>query len=61
MGVTTISAGGSVDRNRSLSQDASYQWLLWVDDQGVVREQAGLESGELPAIPGLPAALAADW
>ena len=47
--------------DRSLSQDASYERLLWVDGEGVVREQAGLSSGELPAIAGVPEALAADW
>jgi hypothetical protein len=59
--VTTISGGGSVDSSRSLAQDTSYRWLLWVDAEGVVREQAGLSSGELPAIAGLPEALSADW
>jgi hypothetical protein len=57
----TISGGGSVDSSRSLAQDDSYRWLIWVDSEGVVREQAGVESGELPAIAGLPEALAADW
>ena len=37
------------------------EWLLWVDEAGVVREQAGFESGELPPIEGLPEALVADW
>jgi hypothetical protein len=59
--MTTVSGGGSVDSSRSLSQDASYEWLLWVDSEGVMREQAGLSSGELPAIPGVPEALTADW
>ena len=58
---TTISGGGSVSSYRSLAQDGSYRWLLWVDGEGVVREQAGLESGELPEITGLPEALSADW
>jgi hypothetical protein len=59
--MTTMSGGGSLDSSRSFSQDASYEWFLWVDGEGVVREQAGLSSGELPAIPGLPEAISADW
>jgi hypothetical protein len=59
--LTTVGGGGSTDSYRSLSQDVSFAWLLWVDGEGVVREQASLHSGELPAIAGLPKALTADW
>ena len=59
--LTTISGGGSTSSSRSLGQDVSYQWLLWVDRDGVVREQASLHSGELPAIADVPEALSADW
>jgi hypothetical protein len=60
-GRLTISSGGPVDDDRDLSQDASYGWLLWVDEAGVVREQAGFESSERSPIDGLPEALVADW
>ncbi len=60
-GTLTISGGGSVADDRSLSQDRSYGWLLWVDEAGVVRQQAGQESGDRPPIDRLPKALAADW
>jgi hypothetical protein len=60
-GTLTISSGGPVEDDRGLSQDVSYGWLLWVDEAGVVREQAGMESGDRPPVAGLPEALAADW
>jgi hypothetical protein len=60
-GTLSVSSGGPVDDDRSLSQDASYRWLLWVDEAGVVREQAGHESGDRTVITGLPEGRAADW
>ena len=60
-GTLSISSGGPIDDDRSLSQDASYHWLLWVDEAGVVREQAGHESSERTPISGVPEAIAADW
>jgi hypothetical protein len=60
-GISNTFSGGPVDDDRSLSQDASYRWLLWVDEEGVVREQAGFESADRPPIDGLPEALVADW
>lgn len=53
--------GGPVEDDRTVSQDASFHWILWVDEAGVVREQAGFESGDRVPIEGLPEALAADW
>jgi FtsX extracellular domain len=60
-GTLNISSGGPVDDDRGLSQDASYRWLLWVDEEGVVRQQAGHESGDRTILTDLPEALAADW
>ena len=67
-GTLNISRGTPIADERSLAQDGSYRWLLWVDEGGVVREQAGHESGGRTPIPGLPEALAsgpgsiaADW
>jgi hypothetical protein len=60
-GMLNIAFGGPVDDDRSLSQDASYRWLLWVDESGVIREQAGHESSERDPIRALPRAIAADW
>lgn len=60
-GTPTISSGGPVDDDRWLSQDVSYRWLLWVDEEGVVREQAGFESSDRRILEGLPEAIAADW
>lgn len=60
-GTLNISSGNPIEDDRSLSQDASYRWLLWVDEEGVVREQAGHESGDRTVIVGLPEALVADW
>jgi hypothetical protein len=59
-GMLTISSGGPVDDDRQLSQDTSYRWLLWVDEQGRVLSQAGHGSGDRTPLD-LPAALAADW
>lgn len=56
-----ISAGEPIEDDRGRSQDASYDWILWVDEEGVVKEQAGFETGDVTPIPGLPEALAADW
>ena len=60
-GTPNISHGTPLADERSLSHDGSYHWLLWVDEEGVVREQAVHESGDRTPIPGLPEALAADW
>jgi hypothetical protein len=60
-GVLNLSSGEPVDDDRSLSQDVTYGWLLWVDEAGVVREQAGHESGDRTPVAGLPEALVADW
>ena len=60
-GMLNIVSGGPVDDDRTLSQDVSYGWLLWVDEAGVVQEQAGGPSGDRTPIAGLPEALAADW
>jgi hypothetical protein len=57
----TISSGDPIADDRSLSQDATYGWLLWVDEAGVVRQQAGHESGDRTPITVLPEALTADW
>lgn len=60
-GTSVISSGEPIDDERGLSQDTTYNWLLWVDEQGVVREQDGHVSGDRTPIDGLPKALAADW
>lgn len=60
-GTRTISSGGPVDDDRSRSDDVSRQWILWVDQDGTVLEQAGHESGDRTPIEGLPKAIAADW
>lgn len=60
-GTLDISSGDPVEDDRSLSQDASHRWLLWVDEEGVVRAQDGHQSGDRTVIVGLPEALAADW
>ena len=60
-GTPVTSSGGPIDDERSLSLDGSYTWLLWVGEEGVVREQDGHESGDRLPIAGLPEALAADW
>jgi len=60
-GVLVMGSGEPVEDDRTLSQDLSYQWLLWVDEGGVVREQAFIGSGDRTPINGLPGALVADW
>jgi hypothetical protein len=60
-GTPNIVSGGPVADDRSLSQDRSYTWILWVDEEGVVRQQEGFESSDRTPIEGLPEALAADW
>jgi hypothetical protein len=60
-GTLTVSSGGPIEDDRSLSQDRSYEWLLWVDEVGVVRQQAGHESGDRTPVNGLPETLTADW
>ena len=52
--------GTPVAGDRSLSHDRSYEWLLWVDLPGTVREQP-FESADRRPIAGLPPAIAADW
>jgi hypothetical protein len=56
-----VSDGDPIADDRGRAQDASYEWILWVDEEGVVKEQAGFESGDITPIAGLPRALAADW
>ncbi len=60
-GILSTVSGGPVADDRGLSQDRSYRWLLWIDEAGVVREQAGFEAPDRTPIAGLPAAIAADW
>jgi dipeptidyl aminopeptidase/acylaminoacyl peptidase len=60
-GMLNVVAGDAVINTRSISQDPSYQWILWVDGDGVVREQAGAQSSDRTPISGLPTALSADW
>jgi hypothetical protein len=60
-GTPNIVSGGPAADDRSLSQDRSYTWILWVDEEGVVREQDGFEPSDRTPIEGLPEALAADW
>ena len=60
-GTPVTSSGGPIDDERSLSLNATYTWLLWVDEEGVVREQDGHETGDRLPIAGLPEAIAADW
>lgn len=60
-GMPVTSQGDPIADDRGRSQDGSYQWILWVDEEGVVKEQAGFQSGDVTPIPGLPRALAADW
>jgi hypothetical protein len=43
-----------------LSQDASYEWLLWVREDGTVHRARGFAGSELP-IRGLPPVTDADW
>ncbi|MFP5254358.1 MAG: TolB family protein [Acidimicrobiia bacterium] len=52
--------GDPVADDRGRSQDASYGWILWIDEEGVVSE-TGFEYGDVTPIPGLPEAIAADW
>ena len=61
-GCSTIGSGGPVDDDRTPQPGR----LLRAGSsgstrRGVVREQAGFESGDRPPIEGLPEALAADW
>lgn len=59
-GTLNVSDGQPIADDRGHSQDASYQWLLVVDEAGVVK--AGrFDTGDITPIPGLPEALAADW
>lgn len=60
-GMPMLFNGDPVADDRYLSQDPSHQWILWVDEEGVVKEQAGFETGDVTPIRGLPEALAADW
>jgi hypothetical protein len=46
---------------RSMSQDVSYDWVIAVDQDGVVTEQHGFTNGVITPIPDIPRALAADW
>lgn len=56
-----VGISGVWDDDRSVSQDVSYEWALAVDQDGVVVEQHGFTEGVITPVPGLPAALAADW
>ncbi len=60
-GTLSISSGDPVDDDLAMRQDASYEWILWVDEAGVIQEQHGHESADRVPIDGLPEALAADW
>ncbi len=60
-GMLTTSEGDPVADDRGWSQDRSYEWILSVDEEGVVREQAGFYTGDITPISGLPEAIAADW
>jgi len=60
-GTLVRSSGGPVDGERSLSQDSTYEWLLWVDEEGAVLGQDGHESSARPPVEGVPQALDADW
>lgn len=52
--------GDPVADDRGLSQDRSFEWLLFVDEAGVVN--AGrFDTGDIPPVTGLPRAIAADW
>jgi hypothetical protein len=59
-GVLVISDGDPVADDLGLSQDTTFRWLLWVDEAGVVLEQAGHEGSARPPIDA-PEAIAADW
>ena len=52
--------GPALTAYRDLAQDASAQWLLWVDTRGTLRAQEW-GSREVVTIPDVPLALAADW
>jgi len=59
-GMPVISDGEPIADDRGRSQDASYQWTLWVDEDGRIWEETFFDQRHQP-IPDLPEALAADW
>jgi hypothetical protein len=52
--------GPALTAYRDLAQDASAQWLLWVDTRGTLRAQEW-GSREVVTVKDVPLALAADW
>lgn len=59
-GMPEVVSGDPIADDRSLAQDRSYEWRLWVDEDGVVRAQAPGGSDRFP-LEGVPKALVADW
>lgn len=52
--------GTPIADDRSFSQDDSYRWNLWIDQDGAARSTSFDGGGETP-VEGLPKALDADW
>ena len=52
--------GPMLEAYRSLSQDASGRWTLWVTADGALEAQEW-GSDEVVTIPDVPAAVTADW
>lgn len=60
-GMPNTVSGEPVADDRSLNQDRTYQWSLWVDQDGTLLAQGPGVTGDRIALEGMPTALVADW
>ena len=60
-GVPETVLGDPISDDRSLAQDRSYEWRLWVDQDGTLLAQGPGATGDRTPLDGLPKALVADW
>lgn len=63
-GMLHVIAGGPgsrIEGLRSVSQDASYEWILETHNDGTMTYRRSDGSGEIEQVEGMPAAYLADW
>jgi hypothetical protein len=60
-GMPNTVSGEPVADDRSLHQDRTYEWSLWVDQDGTLLAQGPGVTGDRIPLEGLPPALVADW
>jgi hypothetical protein len=60
-GTPNTVSGEPVADDRSLNQDRTYEWSLWVDQDGTLLGQGPGVAGDRIPLEGLPPALVADW